>query len=208
MFRDRGDAGKSLAEFLAQAGVDFDIVIGIPRGGVVVAREIAGHFQCPMDVVMARKIGSPSNEEYAIGAVTPDGEVFVDERVQELLGFDHERMQPRSPARTKEINRRIARYRMGKPGPSLAGKRVLLVDDGIATGFTIKAAVTYLRQQGASYIAIAVPVAAREAAQGLEPMVDDFFSLEVPEKFFAVGQFYEDFSPVDDEEVIEMLNNL
>ncbi|MGI6488318.1 MAG: phosphoribosyltransferase [Syntrophomonadaceae bacterium] len=207
MFRDRGDAGKRLAESLARAGVVFDIVIGIPRGGVAVAKEIAGHFKCPMDVVMARKIGSPTNEEYAIGAVTPDGKIFVDERVQEFLGFDHERIQLEARRVQREINRRIARYRSGKPGPDLAAKRVLLVDDGIATGFTIKAAVAYLRQQGASYIAIAVPVAAREAVQELEPMVDDFFSLEVPEKFYAVGQFYEDFSPVDDEAVIEMLND-
>ena len=100
MFRDRGDAGKRLAESLARAGVVFDIVIGIPRGGVAVAKEIAGHFKCPMDVAMARKIGSPTNEEYAIGAVTPDGKIFVDERVG-VSGFDHERIPARSPPCTK-----------------------------------------------------------------------------------------------------------
>lgn len=205
MFQDREDAGKRLAEALAESGITFDLVLGIPRGGVVVAHQIADYFQCPLDVVMARKIGSPTNLEYAVGAVTPDGEILLEERLREYLGIDEETIELSARRVHQEINQRLSKYRSGKEEEPLAGRRILLVDDGIATGFTIKAAVAYLRRRGAAYIAVAVPVTAPEAYEGLKDSVDGFFSLMMPEAFYAVGQFYRDFSPTDDSEVIKLL---
>lgn len=205
MFRNRKEAGQRLADALVQRGWQFDVVLGIPRGGVVVAREVADRFGCSLDVIMARKIGSPANLEYAIGAVTPDGEVLLDDKLRQFLGLEQESIDKSAQRIKQEINQRLAMYRAGKKNEPLAGRRVVLIDDGIATGFTVKAAVQYLRRQGASYIAVAVPVASEEACLSLESTVDSLFCLEVPEVFFAVGQFYQDFRSVEDEEVIRLL---
>ncbi|NSW83844.1 MAG: phosphoribosyltransferase [Syntrophothermus sp.] len=205
MFRNRKEAGEQLAEFLREKEADFDLVLGIPRGGVVVAYPIAQKYGCPLDVVIARKIGSPSDPEYAIGAVTPDGEILVDENLLMFLHLDKNQFEQAAKHVHQEINWRLTAYRGGRPALSMEGKRVLLVDDGIATGFTVRAAIAYLRRQGASYIAVATPVAAPDTYSSLKRLADDVFCLHVPSVFYAVGQFYEDFSATSDQEVISLL---
>ncbi len=205
MFQDRKHAGQELAKLLRDENVEFDLVLAIPRGGVVVAHPIAKEYGCPLDVVIARKIGSPADPEYAIGAVTPDGEILVDENLLIFLRIDKNQLEQSAKRVHQEINRRLEAYRGTRPAPSLEGKRVLLVDDGIATGFTVKAAIAYLRRMGASYIAVAAPVAAPDTYRSLKTLADDVFCLEVPAVFYAVGQFYRDFSPTTDQEVVSLL---
>ena len=205
MFENRKQAGEQLARLLKEQKAEFDLVLGIPRGGVVVAYPIAKEYGCPLDVVIARKIGSPADPEYAIGAVTPDGEILVDENLLIFLRIDKNQLEQSAKSVHREINRRLEAYRGHKPAPALQGKRVLLVDDGIATGFTVKAAIAYLRRMGASYIAVAAPVAAPDTYRSLKSLADDVFCIEVPTVFYAVGQFYRDFSPTTDQEVISLL---
>jgi predicted phosphoribosyltransferase len=205
MFKNRIEAGNLLAVLLEEKGCAFDIVLGIPRGGVVPARQIARRCGCPMDVVLAKKIGSPSLPEYAVGAVAPDGEILVHERLQKLLDLQREPIQRMSRNVQQDLNRQLDLFRSHKKAVSLKNKRALLVDDGIATGFTIKAAILYLKRQGASRISIAAPVCSRDAYRTLRQEVDDIFILHIPEQMYAVSQFYEEFSSVEDREVIRIL---
>lgn len=205
MFKNRREAGKLLAQALENQQVDFDVVLGVPRGGVVVAEAVAEHFNRGLDVVLARKFGSPNWEEYAVGAVAPDGEVLIHERVRELIDTDVAVLTRLAEKVRYDINERLDFFRSQRPPIDLKGKKVLLTDDGIATGFTLKAAVRYLNRQDTAEVIIAVPVSSRNAYLDLAEVVDQMVVLEQPENFYAVSQIYEDFATIEDDEVVEIL---
>lgn len=210
IFKDRLAAGKLLAKRLKNTRAD--LVLGIPRGGVVVASEVAKLLKLPLDIIVTRKIGSPGQEELALGALDPDGEVVFDQALLDQLKVQSENLPAGKAGLTveiqdawKELKRREDLYRNGKPPVEVQGKRVILVDDGIATGATILAAVKFLKRHGAKVI-LAVPVASKEAIEKMTQEVDMVIVLDIPEYFQAVGQFYLEFLPVLDEEVVELLN--
>jgi putative phosphoribosyl transferase len=205
LFKDREEAGVLLAQALHQNGWVFDVVLGIPRGGIVPARQVADAFARPLDVLLAKKMGSPSLPEYAVGAVTPDGEILVHERLQALWEEQREPIQRMAETVQNELNRQLALFRSHTEAVPLQGQRVLVVDDGIATGFTIKAAIRYLKRQGVSEIRIAVPVCSQSAHRTLSEEADAIMVLHIPERMYAVSQHYQDFSSVEDREVIQIL---
>ena len=205
MFTNRKEAGHLLARVLEDKQIEFDLVLGVPRGGVEVAEVIASYFNCPLDVVMAKKIASPSWDEFAIGAVTPDGETLISERTQKIIDIDSAIIEKLAQKVKENIDNRLKRYRGQRPPIDLQGKNILLVDDGIATGFTLKAAVKYLQRQTNGKIIVAVPVSSKNAYLNLLEEVDELIPLEVPEKFYAGSQFYQDFAAVEDREVMNIL---
>lgn len=201
IFKNRQAAGKLLAEKLQDIKADF--VLGIPRGGVVVAAEIAKNLNLPLDIVVTRKIGAPGQEELALGAVDPDGEVVWDEALLRQLRIQNLEFKIKNA--WKEVKRREDLYRQGKSPLSIEGKSVILVDDGIATGATVLSAVKYLKRHGAKVI-LAVPVASAGALEKVKEECKQVIALQVPEDFRAVGQFYQQFEAVSNEEVIQYLN--
>ncbi len=205
MFKDREEAGNLLARALQENGWKFDVVLGIPRGGIIPARQIARAVDCPLDIVMAKKMGSPSLPEYAVGAVTPDGGILVHERLRKLWEERREPIQRMAQTVQNELNRQLALFRTHTKAIPLQGKRVLLVDDGIATGFTVKAAIRYLRRQGVSEIRIAVPVCSPNAYRILQKETEAILALYVPKRMYAVGQHYHDFVSIEDREVMQIL---
>ncbi|MDP2234450.1 MAG: phosphoribosyltransferase family protein, partial [Actinomycetota bacterium] len=195
MFRDRAHAGRMLAEGLEEyEGMPGAIVFAVPRGGVVVAAEIAHALHLPLDVVVAAKVGAPGNPEYAIGAVAPDGVVTANEGAK----MTAEEMRTLAVPVRDLVARRLQAFRDDRPEPDVGGKIAILADDGIATGLTVRAAAEYLRRRGAVRIVIAAPVIAPESIGALEQVSDEIVTLEVPQQFWAVGQFYEDFRQVTD----------
>lgn len=201
MFHDRAEAGKRLAEALrAKVGPD-DVVLGVPRGGVVVAAEVARELGLPLDVLVVRKIGAPGNPEYAIGAVDEDGRVLGGD-----IGIASESyLQQAAAEGREEIQRRLQAYRQGRGPLDVAGKEVVLVDDGIATGMTLLAALDSLRRRGAARVIVAAPVASPDAAARIARAADDIVVLEEPSGFYAVGQFYSVFDQTSDDEVVRLL---
>ncbi|MBC7265538.1 MAG: phosphoribosyl transferase [Coriobacteriia bacterium] len=205
MFRDRHHAGKLLAEALRDRIVGSGwVVLGLPRGGVVVAAEVARALGLPLDVIVARKIGAPGNPEYAIGAVDADGVVTLGAYAVADQGY----LERAAEAEKAEIARRLAAYRSGRPPLDVADARVVVVDDGLATGLTMISAVEYLKRHGAARIVVAVPVSPPETARLLRARADEVVTLAEPQDFFAVGAFYDDFSQTSDAEVIESLREL
>lgn len=206
LFQDRKQAGRLLAKALKSKGIAFDLVMAIPRGGVVIGEEVADCFGKPLDVIMVKKIDDPCLPEYAIGAVTPDGEILVHEGIdKELIVRDHDEIIRLAESIKNEINARLKEFRNYHQPLDPKDQRILLVDDGIASGFTIKGAVSYLRRRHASQVIIAVPVCSNSAYTSLAEIVDGIICLEIPRAFYAVGQFYQDFAGVEDSEVIESL---
>ena len=205
-YRDRRDAGKRLAERLAhyrdKAGV---IVLGLPRGGVTVAFEVAGALRCPLDVLIVRKIGFPGNPELAAGAVSETGIVVFNEDIVSRYGVNREYLDRETSRQREEIARRVELFRGGKGISPLAGKTVVLVDDGVATGATMKAAISTLKEERLAKLVAALPVASREAEEEMRTLVDEWVCLLTPACFMAVGGFYSDFTQVEDEEVVAML---
>jgi putative phosphoribosyl transferase len=202
MFRDRVDAGRQLAERLERYRDDpAAIVLGIPRGGVVVAAEVARELRLPFDVVVVRKIGAPGNPEYAVGAMDEDGRV-VESGVTHV---SQEYLQRASAENRAEIARRVQEYRGGRRELPLQGKTAILVDDGIATGLTALAAVGFVRAHGAVSVVLATPVISRASAEQLRRHVDELVAVSEPAAFYAVGQFYEYFDQTSDEEVRRLL---
>lgn len=202
MFSDRVDAGKRLAQELHEMGEwDAAVVLGIPRGGVVVAAEVARILGVPLDVVAAAKVGAPGNPEYAVGAVTADGKVLVNAE----SGFSVAEVESLSGPALEKVHRSLASFRAGLPPLSLDRRQAIVVDDGLATGLTARAAVEYLRRCGATLIVLAVPVASASAVHALEPFVDKLVVLDVPIGFSAVGQFYGRFGQTEDAEVVALL---
>ena len=205
-FRDRREAGRVLAESLHKYGGREDvIVLGLPRGGLPVAYEVARALDAPLDVFIVRKLGVPGFEELAMGAIASGGARVLNESVLAQLDDSDEALALVTETETRELERREAEYRDGRPAPELRGKMVILVDDGLATGATMRAAVKALRERGVARCVVAVPVAALETCAEFRGEVDDVICAATPPDFRAVGQFYEDFSQTTDDEVRELL---
>ncbi len=201
MFLDRAEAGRQLAQRLARFTSDPSaIVLGIPRGGVVVAAEVARELHLPLDVVVVRKIGAPGNPEYAVGAMDEDGRV-----VRSGVRVSEEYLARAVAENRAEIERRVREYRGGRGELPVRGKVALLVDDGIATGLTALAAIGYLRAHEAARVVLATPVIARTSAEELAGDVDELVAVSKPATFYAVGQFYDRFDQTSDDEVRKLL---
>ncbi len=205
-FTDREDAGRRLAEAVTSrvAGDERVLVVGLPRGGVIVAREVARLLRRPLDVVVVRKIGAPGIEELAIGAVGETGTPILNSALIATNEIPTAYLTQAVETARREVARRVEAYRAGPP-PDVRRTTVVLVDDGIATGFTVEAAIATLREWGAPRIVLAVPVAPPEAVERLRRLVEDVVVLYTPEEFFAVGQFYALFAQVEDAEVTAAL---
>ena len=204
-FVNRVDAGKRLAEALADFQGRNAAVLAIPRGGVVVGYEIASKLVLPLDVIIPRKLGAPDNSELAIGAVAEDGSMVLDEGLIAYLGVSKWYLQEESERQRQEITRRMKVYREDLESVELKGKDVIVVDDGIATGSTMKAALASVKNRGAKSVTVAVPVGPPQTIQELKSLADKVICLYTPEYFQAIGQFYKDFSQTTDEEVINLL---
>ena len=206
MFIDRRDAGIKLAQRLTkyrgQKGV---LVLALPRGGAVTGFEIARSLGVPLDVLIVRKIGFPGQLELAIGAVSETGAVGLNGSIISSYGVSEDYVKKEISRQKEEISRRVKLYRKGESISKLEGKTIILVDDGVATGATVKAAIATLKKEKITKLILALPVGPPEAAAELKEMVDDFICLEVPAYFGAVGAFYGDFTQVSDDEVVEML---
>ena len=205
-FPDRAEAGRFLATKLSKySGRDDVIVLGLPRGGVPVAYEVARALRVPLDVFIVRKLGVPGFEELAVGAIASGGVRVLNEDVARALPNADEIIQAVTQHETAEVERREQKYRDGRPAPEIQGKAVILIDDGLATGATMRAAVKALRQRGAAKIVVAVPVGPLDTCKEFEEEADEVVCASAPEFFQAVGQYYEDFSQTSDEEVRQLL---
>ncbi len=204
-FTNRVDAGKRLASSLKDFSGKKGIVLAIPRGGVVVGYEIAKVLNLPLDVIIPRKIGAPDNPELAIGAVAEDGTAILDNRLIAYLGVGKEYIKEETARQIKEIERRLKLYRHDTSYPNLKGLDVIVVDDGIATGSTMKAALASVKNRGAVSVTVAVPVGPPSTIEELNEIADRVVCLYEPEYFQAIGEFYSNFSQTEDEEVIKLL---
>jgi predicted phosphoribosyltransferase len=204
-FRNRAEAGRALARALDHyAGRDDVVVLG-PRGGVPVAYEVAKELGAPLDMFLVRKLGVPGHEELAMGAIASGGVLVLDESVLRWLGIREEQIQKTLARELGELRRREAAYRDGRPPPELKGKTVILVDDGLATGASMQAAARAVRRHEPARVVIAVPVASRATCDQFRDEVDEVVCAVTPAPFYAVGNWYEDFSQTSDEEVRELL---
>ncbi len=206
-FPNRAEAGRLLAEKLEKyAGRDDVIVLGLPRGGVPVAYEVARALGVPLDVFIVRKLGVPGFEELAVGAIASGGVRVLNEDVMRALPNADQLIESVTAKEKIELERREQAYREGRPAPELRDRVAILVDDGLATGATMRAAVAALRQRGVAKIVAAAPVGAPDTCREFEDEVDEIVCAIAPEFFQAVGQYYEDFSQTSDEEVRELLS--
>lgn len=201
MFDDRAEAGERLAEALRDRVGSDALVLGVPRGGVVVAAHVARSLGLALDVLVVRKLGAPGNPEYAIGAVDEDGRIVGGSSAIASAEYVEEAAREGR----EEIARRLGTYRRGRGPLSVEGREVVLVDDGIATGMTLLAALESLRRRGAGRIVVATPVAAPQAAERIRSKADELVTLLEPPGFAAVGQFYRTFDQTTDAEVVELL---
>ena len=205
-FQDRFDAGATLATQLAHyAGRDDVVVLALPRGGVPVGYEVAKALQAPLDVFLVRKLGVPGHEELAMGAIASGGVQVLNEDVVEALDVPPERIIAVAAAEEQELERRHRAYRSGMPPPDVKGKVVIIVDDGLATGSSMRAAVQALRRLGPKRIVVAVPTAAAETCERLTAEADEVVCASTPRPFHAVGLSYRDFSQTTDAEVSDLL---
>jgi putative phosphoribosyl transferase len=205
-YRDRRHAGRELASKLLEYADRPDvIVLALPRGGVPVAYEVATALRAPLDVFIVRKLGVPGHEEYAMGAIATGGVRVLDDRVVRTARVTRAELDAVTAAEQRELERRERQYRGDRPPPDVAGRTIILVDDGLATGATMRAAVEALRQEGAARVVVAVPIAPPETCDAFRDIVDDIVCARTPEPFYAVGLWYEDFSQTTDEEVHELL---
>jgi putative phosphoribosyl transferase len=205
-FRDRREAGQVLAEELASyRGKDNLLVLGLARGGVPVGWEVASFLRAPLDVFLVRKLGVPQWQELAMGAIATGGGVVVNDGLVRNLGISDEQLQTAIDRETEELHRRESAYRGGRPPVDIAGNTVILVDDGIATGASMLAAVRAVRAANPAQVVVAVPVGPASACRQLAEEADDVVCATMPPGFEAVGQVFEDFHQVNDDEVRELL---
>jgi putative phosphoribosyl transferase len=206
LFYDRSEAGRQLAAYLVDYARNRDcIVLALPRGGVPVGFEIAKALHAPLDVYIVRKLGVPGHEELAMGAVASDGKYVIDEGILDAAGVTRVEFESVMTRELREIRRREATYRAGRPQPDLSGKTVIVVDDGLATGSTMSAALIALRQRKPAELAVAVPVAPADAVGMLERYADRVFCPYQPAYFGAVGFYYSNFTQLEDEDVARLL---
>jgi putative phosphoribosyl transferase len=205
-FRDRTEAGRRLADGLREyAGRPDVLVLALPRGGVPVAYEVARALDAPLDVFLVRKLGVPGHEELAMGAIASGGVRVLNERVLAIAGVDERTVDAVAAEEQRELERREAAYRGDRPALDVRGRTVVLVDDGLATGSTMRAAAVALKEQNPRRLVIAVPVAAGETCDEFRGEVDEIVCASTPEPFYGVGMWYEDFSQTTDEEVVRLL---
>ncbi len=204
-FRDRGEAGRQLAAALSGYQDRRPFVLAIPRGGVVVGYDVAVALRAPLDVIVPRKLRAPYNPELAVGAVAHDGSVYLDADLIRSLRIADDYLKEEIATQLEEIRRRMRLYRGDRPMPALAGQAAVVVDDGIATGSTMIAALRATRAMGPAILIAAIPVAPPDGLRRLRPEADDVYCLLTPEFFYAVGQFYDDFGQTTDDEVIAFL---
>lgn len=205
-FRDRTEAGRLLAERVVHYKSKTDVeVLGLTRGGVPVAAEVAVALQAPLDVIVVRKIGVPFQPELAMGAIAGDCTQVLDKGLVRSLGITDQEVKAVTAREQAELERRERLYRGDRPALDLKGRTAIVVDDGLATGSTMLAAVAFARKRSAKRVVLAVPVASIEAVEKLRDRVDECVCLATPDPFFAVGDWYRDFLPVDDTEVIKLM---
>lgn len=205
LYADRRDAGRQLARALTAYRDEHPLVLGLPRGGIPVAHEVANALAADLDVLVVRKLGAPSNPEFAIGAIGEDGSVITDPQDIAALGIPDDQVKAIAQREAAEATRRVQRYRDGRPMTQVKERLVILVDDGLATGSTAAAGVAVLRHLGAQRIVVAVPTGSAQAVARLRGLADEVICLDVPPWFSSVGEHYQDFSQTTDEDVMSLL---
>jgi putative phosphoribosyl transferase len=200
VFRDRDEAGRRLGELVREHVGPPAVVLGVPRGGVIVAKHVAAALDAPLDVVVPRKLGAPGNPELGIGAVAPDI-VVLNEDLVRRLGVSRDYVEREAGRQQAEVERRTRAYRGDRTAPDLAGRTAVIVDDGVATGGTVLASIGWARAQGPSRVVLAVPVLPSSMLPKLRSTADDVVSLAAPHLFGSVGEWYDQFPQVDDREV-------
>jgi predicted phosphoribosyltransferase len=205
MFADREDGGRQLAKQLKSLDLRDPLVLAIPRGGIVTGAVLAQELHADLDVVLSRKLRAPFQPELALGAVGEDGEVYLDEYAQSLTGADHTYLDQERDFQLHEIARRQKLFRAARSQASVTDRSVILTDDGIATGSTMIAALHVVKAHQPHEIIVAVPVAPPDRLAAIRQLCDRLVCLHAPEDFFAIGQFYRSFEPVEDEEVVRLL---
>jgi putative phosphoribosyl transferase len=205
--RDRADAGVQLARKLGHYRNmrDEAVVLGLPRGGVTIGYYVARELRLPLDIIVSRKIGCPGHEEYAVGALAQDGSVELERDTLRMLSLSESQLQPTIEKERREAQRRLKEYRGDRPPLDLEGKIAILVDDGIATGSTAKAALRMLSKSKAKKVVLAVPVMPYDRVVPFSKMVDELIYVDAPKDFHAVGQFYQRFDQTEDEEVLDLM---
>lgn len=205
VFKDRIEAGRQLAVLLKPLVEQDAIILGLPRGGVPVAYEIAKQLHKPLDVIIVRKLGVPWQPELAFGAIGEENQIYLNQSIIKEIGIAKEVQVEIESRESEEIKKRQLRFRGDQKPLNIINKCVIIVDDGIATGATVQVAIQVVRQRGAREIFVAAPVAARESVRQLSSQVSKCLILYIPEHFYAVGEWYEDFTTVTDEEVADIL---
>jgi len=208
-FRDRTEAGNILAKRMTPYKKMHDLlVLGIPRGGVPVAFQVAAELHAPLDVFIVRKLGVPGREELAFGAIASGGLRILDSAITESFGISETEIERITARERHEVERREQTYRAGRAPLAVEGRNVILVDDGIATGSSMRAAIDALRAMKPRHLVVAVPVASASACRVLRSKVDDLICVHMPDAFYAIGEFYEDFSQVSDQTVSDLLHEV
>ncbi len=205
IFKDRVEAGQKLGEALLKHNYQHPLILGLPRGGVIVAREVAQILHAPLDVVVARKIGAPKQEEYGIGALSEDEIPLFHPAAVRNYDVESQDVFEIVFRERDELRRRVELYRWGRPLPEVKGKTVIVIDDGLAMGVTAAAAGKYLRSQEPKQLILAVPVGPQEFTELVREPFDEIICLHQPSNYFGVGYWYDDFSQVEDHEVLDAL---
>lgn len=208
MFEDRIEAGKQLAAKLKKYEKENPLVVALPRGGVAVGSPIAKALHAPLEIEIVRKLGAPQNLELGIGALAEDGVIYLDENMLDYFEISQSTLRLIEERELLELERRKQLYRNGKPLPLLTNRTVILVDDGLATGVTARAAIMSLKKHHPKKIIFAIPVCSKETVEIIRPLVDAIICLELPEKLDAIGRYYEDFHQITDEEVVAYLRRI
>ena len=205
LFRDRVQAGRLLGDALKDLRGQKAVVLGIPRGGIIVAREVAHVLDADLDIVLSRKLGTPGQEELAMGSLSEDGNIFLNDDVVKPLGITSQQIAQEKARQMAEISRRSQMFRKALPKTPLQGRVVVVTDDGLATGATMQAGLRAVRQEKPCTLVVAVPVASAEALERVSADADETICLRQPPNFFAVGQFYMRFYQIEDEDVLHIL---